>query len=108
DAILAEMRRSQCVPFEEALTRTGSPDALSTITVQADLIQNENLTSRGTDSVAASHDNPGDRSLSSSGNFGDQYARTVARIGLQVAQALDYAHSHGVLHRDIKPSNLLI
>jgi tetratricopeptide (TPR) repeat protein/tRNA A-37 threonylcarbamoyl transferase component Bud32 len=32
----------------------------------------------------------------------------VARIGFQVADALAYAHGHGVLHRDIKPSNLLL
>jgi tetratricopeptide (TPR) repeat protein len=34
--------------------------------------------------------------------------RAVARLGVQVAEALAYAHGQGVLHRDIKPSNLLL
>ena len=36
------------------------------------------------------------------------YWESVARIGVQVAGALAYAHKLGVLHRDIKPANLLL
>ncbi|HEV8071297.1 MAG TPA: protein kinase [Planctomycetaceae bacterium] len=36
------------------------------------------------------------------------YWQDVAFVGLQVAQALEYAHSQGTLHRDIKPGNLLL
>lgn len=35
-------------------------------------------------------------------------AATMLRIGSQVCQALEYAHSHGILHRDIKPENIMI
>ncbi len=34
--------------------------------------------------------------------------RQTARILMQVAEAIDFAHNNGVLHRDIKPSNILI
>lgn len=36
------------------------------------------------------------------------YFRSVAEIGRQAAEALDYAHGVGVVHRDIKPSNLML
>src|SRR5262245_60598798 len=34
------------------------------------------------------------------------YAKSVAQLGVQVAEALAYAAGQGVLHRDVKPSNL--
>ncbi len=34
--------------------------------------------------------------------------REIARLGLQAARALAYAHSCGVLHCDVKPANLLL
>src|SRR5262249_10935404 len=36
------------------------------------------------------------------------YYRAIARLCVQVAEALAHAHGQGVLHRDIKPSNLLL
>ena len=77
-----------------------------------------------TESVTASHppppgerpattaegEGPGPSASASSivGQSGSLYYRSVARIGVQAAEAIAYAHQHKVLHRDIKPSNLLL
>jgi serine/threonine protein kinase len=36
------------------------------------------------------------------------YFRGIATLGVEAAEALDYAHQQGVLHRDVKPANLLL
>ncbi len=36
------------------------------------------------------------------------WPETVCWLGARLAEALDYAHSHGVLHRDVKPANVLL
>jgi len=39
---------------------------------------------------------------------GPNVFRTIARLGVQAAEALDHAHILGVLHRDIKPANMIV
>jgi WD40 repeat protein/serine/threonine protein kinase/tetratricopeptide (TPR) repeat protein len=64
------------------------------------------VTDRASDSFPARL--PNGSTVSSRSGSDDRYWRSVARIGVQAANALEYAHNQGVLHRDIKPSNLLM
>jgi serine/threonine protein kinase len=35
-------------------------------------------------------------------------SREIVRLMVQLCDALDYAHRHGIVHRDIKPANILL
>jgi WD40 repeat protein/serine/threonine protein kinase len=59
------------------------------------------------DSAPVSHSDALSGSSDLTGS-GSRYARAVARIGLQVADAIEYAAEQGIIHRDVKPSNILL
>ncbi|MEM7308214.1 MAG: serine/threonine-protein kinase [Planctomycetota bacterium] len=40
--------------------------------------------------------------------WGKTYVETICGMMLDVADALQHAHEHGVVHRDVKPSNILV
>jgi serine/threonine protein kinase/WD40 repeat protein len=132
DAILHEMRRSRSVPESD-----GPSPALADPTHSAPLaatVAHSLLTGRFADPAGERRDvateadaNPIEFELPTSSHSpvptdaqvpgdasgwasqpGTPYARTIARVGFQVAEALAHAHGQGILHRDIKPSNLLL
>ncbi len=42
------------------------------------------------------------------GKRGKVYFESIARLGKQVAEALEFAHGYGIIHRDIKPANIML
>src|SRR5262249_55418678 len=110
DAVLEEVKRLQPGPGggDSAPQLTGGERPVS----QRDVAAAQTPAAGGlTGSLSPSSSSvvlPGVQAAQRSGKKPRTYWQSVANIGIQVAEALEYAHKQGILHRDIKPSNLLL
>ena len=117
DTVLSELKRLRREPSDPAAALAPAGQDSSATLAQGlctGRVRDDEMGRDGSTATGAPQPHPGpapaasgDRSDLSNQPEG-QYLRSVARIGIDVAEALEYAHNQGILHRDIKPSNLML
>jgi serine/threonine-protein kinase len=89
ERFLAEIKTTANLQHPHILSLFDSGEAAGTVFYVMPFVEGESLRDR----LAREHQLPVDEAV---------------RIAREVADALHYAHGHGVIHRDIKPENILL
>lgn len=102
---LRKLRKRASAAGEATRQRPGGLSEEVALAMMKEKLRSDSSTRQGPSPSSAEPGSGSDRTPS---RFFRHYCRNVADLGAQVAEAIFYAHSQGILHRDIKPSNLLL